>query len=344
MMKKLFVTTVVITCTFFACNVMAQNLENAVEYMQYISVQQDNITKKFLSYNSAVSHGKRARKVEKLREKMLDEVQESRMNISGMPKFKGDAGYRDTSANFLKFYYNVLNDDYAKIVNMEDIAEQSYDEMEAYLMLQEAIDKKLDEANDRMKKAQKEFAAKNNINLISSKDEMGEKMELVGKVNEHYHQVYLTFFKPYLQDKNLGTAISKGNVGGIEQDKNALLKYAQEALVKLETIKAFEGDNSLKGACKQMLQFYIREANDYLKPVTEFLLVKERFESIKKDYEKKSDHSQADVDAYNKAVQDINTASDKYNSANKNIFEWGKESLDNWNKAVNSYFDEHMPR
>ncbi len=122
MMKKLFVTTVVITCTFFACNVMAQNLENAVEYMQYISVQQDNITKKFLSYNSAVSHGKRARKVEKLREKMLDEVQESRMNISGMPKFKGDAGYRDTSANFLKFYYNVLNDDYAKIVNMEDIA------------------------------------------------------------------------------------------------------------------------------------------------------------------------------------------------------------------------------
>lgn len=344
MMKKFFIASGIVTCTFFAGNVTAQNLDNAVEYMQYISVQHDNITKKFLSYNSAVSHGKRARKVEKLREKMLDEVQESRMNISSMPKFKGDAGYRDTSANFLKFYYNVLNDDYAKIVNMEDIAEQSYDEMEAYLMLQEAIDKKLDEANDRMKKAQKEFAAKNNINLISSKDEMGEKMELVGKVNEHYHQVYLAFFKPYLQDKNLGVAIGKGNVGGIEQDKNALLKYAQDALLKLEIIKAFEGDNSLKAACKQMMQFYIREANEYLKPVTEFLLVKERFESIKKDYEKKSDHSQADVDAYNKAVQDINSASDKYNSANKNIFEWGKESLDNWNKAVNSYFDEHMPR
>ncbi len=62
-------------------------------------------------------------------------------------------------------------------------------------------------------------------------------MKVVSAVNEHYHKVYLTFFKPYLQEKNLKEAMEKGNVGGLEQDKNALLKYAQEALVKLETIK-----------------------------------------------------------------------------------------------------------
>ncbi len=72
--------------------------------------------------------------------------------------------------------------------------------------------------------------------------------------------------------------------------------------------------------------------------------MKERFETIKKDYEKKSDHSQQDVDAYNKAVNDINAASDKYNQANKNMFELGKENTENWNKAANAYFDEHMPR
>jgi hypothetical protein len=343
-MKKLSVGAAILVCTFFSGKLAAQNFDNPSEYMDYISVQQKNITQKFLSYNSAVSHGKRAKKVEKLREKLLDEVQESKMNISSMPKFKGDAAYKDTAANFLKFYYNILNDDYAKIVNMEEIAEQSYDEMEAYLMLQEAVDKKLEEANDRMKKAQKEFAAKNNINLIESKDEIGEKMEKVGKVNEHYHQVYLAFFKPYLQEQNLNKAIAKGNVGGIEQDKNALLKYAQDALAKLETVKGFEGDNSLKLACKQVMQFYMKEVNEYMKPVTDFLLVKERFESIKKDYEKKSDHAQADVDAYNKAVNDINAASGKYNAATQNMFEKGKESLENWNKAVNTYFDENMPR
>ncbi len=343
-MKLLPVCAAIVACSIFSGTTRAQNLETAVGYLDYISLQQKNITQKFLSYNSAVSHGKRARKVEKLREKLLDEVQESKMNISSMPKFNRDAAYRDTAANFLKFYYNVLNDDYAKIVNMEEIAEQSYDEMEAYLMLQEQIDKKLEEANDRMKRAQTEFAAKNNINLVNSKDEVGEKMERVGKVNEHYHMVYLIFFKPYMQEKNLSKAIEKGNVSGIEQDKNALLKYAQEALVKLEAVKPFEGDNSLKAACKQLMQFYVKEAGDYIKPITDFLLVKERFESIKKDFEKKSDHTKADVDAYNKAVNDINAASGKYNDANKRLFEMGNENLDNWNKSVNSYFDEHMPR
>ena len=49
--------------------------------MDYIGKQHQDITKKFLSYNSAVSHGKRAKKVENLREKLLDEVQTARENI-----------------------------------------------------------------------------------------------------------------------------------------------------------------------------------------------------------------------------------------------------------------------
>ncbi|MES2848240.1 MAG: hypothetical protein V4685_04250 [Bacteroidota bacterium] len=343
-MKNLFVATIIFSGTLSSYKATAQNFENAGEYMQYISTQQINVTKKFLSYNSAASHGKRAKKVEKLREQLLNEVQESKMNISSMPKFKGDGAYKDSSASFMKFYYNVLNDDYTKIVNMEEIAEQSYDEMEILLMFQEQVDKKMEEANQRMHEAEKLFALQNNIKLVESENEMSEKMKAVSGVNEHYHKVYLTFFKPYLQEKNLKMAMEKGNVGGLEQDKNALLKYAQEALVKLETIKPYEGDHALKGACKQLMQFYVKEATDFIKPITDFLLVKERFETIKKDYEKKSDHSQQDVDAYNKAVNDINTASDKYNQANKNMFELGKENIENWNKAVNAYFDEHMPR
>ena len=72
--------------------------------------------------------------------------------------------------------------------------------------------------------------------------------------------------------------------------------------------------------------------------------MQERFETIKKDFEKKSDHDQKEVDGYNKAVNDINAASGKYNQANKDIFERGKENLDNWNKTVTGFFDEHMPR
>ena len=57
--------------------------------------------------------------------------------------------------DYIKFCYNVFNDDYAKIVNLEDIAEQSYDEMQAYLLLQEKTNEKINEANDKMSDASK---------------------------------------------------------------------------------------------------------------------------------------------------------------------------------------------
>lgn len=82
-MKRLF-TLFAITLASFSLT--AQDFETPVQYMNYISVQRGNISKKFLSYASAAGRGKRARKVENLRAKLLDEVQEARMNISGMPR------------------------------------------------------------------------------------------------------------------------------------------------------------------------------------------------------------------------------------------------------------------
>lgn len=329
---------------FLCLNVHAQNFENAGEYSDYINKQNDIIIKKFLAYNSAVSHGKRARKVEKLREKLLSEVDESRMNIGSMPKFKGDAAFRDSTVSFLKFYYHVLNDDYAKIVNMEDIAEQSYDEMEAYTMLKEQVDQKLREANERMKEAHVQFAAKNNMTLIDSKNKINEMMKQVGEVNRYYDKIYLIFFKPYIEETYLIKAIDKNNINGIEQNKTALLKYAQEGLVKLAEVKSFNSDNSVKDACKQMLEFYIKEVNNNMKIVTDFFLTKERFENIKKEYEKKSSHSNDDIAAFNKAVNEINSASDAYNNNNNTMNETRSASLKNWNKAGDSFFDEQMPK
>jgi len=322
---------------------MAQDYETAGGYMDVINKQQENISKKFLAYVSASAHGKRARKVENLRSKLLDEVQEARMNIGSMPAFKGDKSYRDTTVSFMKLYYNVLNEDYSKIINMEDIAEQSYDDMEAYLMAKEMVDKKLEEGNQLMKTAQQNFATKNNIILNADKSELGDMMKEVHEMNIYYHQVYLIFFRPFKQEAYMMEAMDKNNITGIEQNKNSLLKYAQSGLEKLPSIKPFEGDNSLAVACKNMLNFYVMEVNEKMNAVSEYYLVKERFESIKKEYENKSNHSQTDVDAYNKSVNDMNKAGTAANETNKMLNEKRHNLLNDWNDAVNNFFNEHTP-
>jgi hypothetical protein len=322
---------------------LAQDFDNPGEYMSFISKQQENVSKKFMSYASASAHGKREKKVQALRSKLINEVDESRMNISGMPSFKTDKSYRDSAVNFMKLYYNVLNEDYSKIIDMEEIAEQSYDAMEAYLMMEEKVSEKLQLGNEKMKTAQAVFAAKNNIRLLSDQSELGDMMEQVHEMNLYHHQIYLIFFKPYKQEAYLMQAVEKGNITGIEQNKNSLLKYAQDGLEKLNGIKAFKGDNSIAMACKSMLSFYVKEVNDKMGAISDFFLTKERFDIIKKEFDKKSSPSKAEVDTYNKGINEINKASEAYNKNNQTLNQQRTEALNNWNSAVKSFFDEHTP-
>ena len=342
-MKQSTMLSILLMISFLSVNVVAQDYDHAGGYMDVISKQQENVSKKYMSYTSASAHGKRAKKVESLRAKLLDEVQEARMNISAMPSFNGDKRYRDTAVNFMKLYYNVLNEDYSKIINMEEIAEQSYDDMEAYMMAEEMVDKKLEEANEKMKLAQSVFAAKNNVTLINDKNDLGIMMEQVHKNNIYYHQVYLIFFKPYKQEGYLMEAIEKNNVTGIEQNKNSLLKYSQEGLTKLSDIKPFEGDNSIASACKEVLKFYVKEVSEKLSAVSDYFLTKERFEAVKKEFEKKSSPTKQDVENFNKGVTDINKAANAFSTTNEELNNQRKEVFDSWNKSVGAFFDEHTP-
>ncbi len=329
---------------FIAKAVCAQDFDSPLKYMEAISAQQENVSKRYMAYTSASAHGKREKKVDKLRTKLMDEIQEAKMNIGSLPSYKGDKNYRDSAVNFMKFYFNVMNDDYSKIINMEEIAEQSYDEMEAYIFLEEKVQQKLEDANKTMTKAQKEFAEKNNITLTADKSELGEKMKESGAVSKYYHQVYLVFFKPYIQEKNLMDAIKKNNLTGIEQSKSAMLKFAQEGLAKLAAMKSYNGDFALIGACKTILNFYVKEA-EKTAGINEFLLTKERFEGIKKVMDKKGDsRTKEDVEAYNKAVNEMNKSSNAYNSTNQMLNDQRSESLDGWNKGGKSFFDEHTPK
>lgn len=344
MIKKLFFVSIIAFLLANANIAFGQDYNNPLTYMEAITKQQENISKKYMAYTSASAHGKREKKVEKLRNSLINEIDAAKSNIFSLPTFKGDKAYRDSAVSFMKFYYSVMNEDYAKIINMEEIAEQSYDEMEAYLLLQEKVDQKFDEANKKLRVAEKNFATQNKINLVDGKSELGEKMKEAAAVSKYYHQVYLVFFKPYIQEKNLMEAIQKNNLTGIEQSKSSMLKYAQEGLLKLAAMKGYNGDMSLVGACKASLNFYIKEAEKTV-IISDFLLSKERFETIKKDMDKKGDkRTKEDVDAFNKAVDTMNKLSNNYNSNNQMLNQQRTESLNNWNKAVKTFFDEFTPK
>ncbi len=322
----------------------AQSYENAGEYMDYITQANEKLTATYLSYLSAVAHNKSARKQEKRREEVLNAITETRYSIQGMLPWKGDKSYRDTTVAYLKILNSVFNEDYSKIVNMEEIAEQSYDAMEAYMLAQEKAGDKLEDASHRLNETTKAFAKKNDINLVEGETEISKKSKIASEVNKHYNEVYLIFFKPFKQEAYLMDALEKGNLIAIEQNNNALEKMANDGQEKLKTIKVYNKDASIKQACNQALAFYESEAKRS-KKMTDYFLKKESFESLKKNFDAKRQNNltQKDVNEYNNAVNDMNAALNDYNNLNQQLNKERTSILNNWNKNVSRFFDQYMP-
>jgi D-ribose pyranose/furanose isomerase RbsD len=329
----------------FSLRTAAQPFETAGDYIEYINKANGKLTETYLIYLSAVSHGKSARKVEKKRQEVLTAISDTRFNIMGMPPFKGDRSLKDTTVAYLKILNYIFNDQYGKIVNMEEIAEQSYDAMEAYLLAQEKAQEKLQEASKKQHETLRQFAIKNNVNLIESENEMEAKMKIANQLTEHADAVYLIFFKCYRQEAYLMDAINRKNLVSIEQNNNSLQKFAEEGQEKLKTIKGYNDDPSLVNACTDLMNFYKMETGKTA-ALSDFFLKEENFAKLKKQFDSKSGskRTQQDIDQYNKAVNETNASMQDFNKTNSELNKARSSVLDKWNKVYKEYMDNYMPR
>ena len=344
-MKKLLSLIIVLLLSQFTVNCVAQSPDDPVAYMESINNAQTEMNQKYMAYMSAAAHGRRARKIEKLRSQVLQSIDNSRFKTLDIPNYRGDNSLKLSSINYIKLCYNVFNEDYSKIVNMEDIAEQSYDEMQAYLLLREKTNDKISEAVAKMNDASKAFAYKYNIKLIDQKSELDTKLDDAGRVNSYVDSVYLIFFKCYWQDGEIVKAMNKQKLTEMEQGRTSLISFADEGLAALDTIKPFSGDASLVNICKKVLQFYKKMAEEDLPKQTDYYLKSESFDKMKKafDSKSKSERTKEDVAAFNKSVDEMNNASAAFNAVNKNINDTRTSLLDNWNEAQKNFTDSHMP-
>lgn len=340
-MRGFFLTLVLVTGILSA---YAQS--EAYQYLETIGNEFQEISQNSMSYTSAASHGKSARKVEKRRTELINSIKAAETRIRRMKPFAGDASLRDSVVAYLVIDRIVMTEDYGKILNMEEIAEQSYDAMEAYLLAKEKAEEKLEAAYDRVGEQQKLFANRNNIKIVEGTSKLGKKLEKSGRVISYHNKVYLLFFKSYKNEAYLMDALNKKDISAMEQTKNTLLTSAEQDLEKLGPIPAFNGDNTLKTACQQMLAFYKMEASQKVPEMVNFLLKQENFEKMNKAIQAKrpADRSQADIDNYNNAVKEFNAAVDKVNAMHNDLNKKRSALLEQWNNASENFLDKHVPK
>lgn len=326
--------------------IVAQAQEGTpVDYMNKISLKYRTIQQDMWDYTSAVAHGKSAKKVESRRAELIQTTYTAMNEVKKMPAYEGDATYRDSVISFLNIYYLILKEDYAKIVDMEEISERSYNDMEAYMTAKEMANEKMNLAAFMVGEQQKVFAAKYNITLQVADDELSNNMNVANEVYNYYNDIYLIFFKSYVQEKYLIEAINKKDVSAIEQNKNALAATSIEGLEKLKSVTNFKGDNTVVTACIEILTFYKDEAENKIALITDYFIKTENFNTIKTSFDqiKPNNRTQADVDSYNTAVNEMNASVGVYNATNTELSTNRGKYLDNWNNATAKFTDKHVP-
>jgi len=322
-----------------------QDLSNPGDYMTAISNAQTEMNHKYMAYMSATAHVRRARKIDKMRLQALESIENCRYKTIDLPLFKGDNSLRQSSIEYIKFCYNIFNDDYAKILNLEDIAEQSFDEMQAYLLLQEKTNEKINEASENMQVASVSFAQKYHVQLIDTKDELTEKLGQSHRLNHYRNALFLIYFKCQWQEGQIVKAINASKITEAEQGRNSLIHFIAQGTIGLDSLKAFEGDPAMALACRQILQSYKLMAENEIPRETDYFLKKEQFEKLKKsiDQRSESDLSKQDIANFNARVQEINKATDDFNQLNKKMDTQRADIDNNWNDVDKTFAQTHMP-
>ena len=345
-MRHTFLFLTVIFCAVvFQIDFVSAQADGPVAHMDALTNREEILSQKYMSYMSEVAHGSRARKMEKRREDLINSIKESLKESGKLRPFQGDATLRDAYRKYWSVLLSVFTEQYHKIVDMEEVAEQSYDAMEAYLLIQEKASQTLDSAYSEIPGTFQAFADKHGVKLIEAqKTKLSKKLDQAGRVNSYLNKVYLIFFKSYVQEGEMLRGLNANNINAIEQSKGSMAKYADEGLTKLDTLKPFKGDGSLITACRKVLEFNKSEAEKFTS-LTNFLIKFEEYQKIKKTYDTKpaNKRTKTDVDSYNKSVEDYNAMANNFNKLNTDLNTGRTKVLDNWNNSRKRFMDSHIP-
>ncbi|MEZ4803115.1 MAG: hypothetical protein R2797_10105 [Gelidibacter sp.] len=322
----------------------SQSFKNASEYLDFVAQEQETVTRNMWKYTKAIAHSRSDRAIDSKRTTLLKSLEKSIEKIENADGYDGDE-YKSQVLNYMRLNESLLKQDYAKIIDLKEVAENSYDLMEAYILAQELADKKMEEAYSEYDAQFRLFAAKHNVRIIENESDLGKKMKISNEVFKHYNDMHLIHFKVSINEIYLWEAVENNDVAAIQQNANALSQSAKEGLEILKTVPLYKNDRSLVESSKKAFEFYIDEADNQIPKVTEFLILNADFETIKNTLEKTPEKKRTKemVDTYNKKVKDINKAVTAYNKANDELNRERQNTINNLNSVNENFLAKHIP-
>jgi hypothetical protein len=320
-----------------------QLISEAIDYHIRLTVLFPELKIANYNYTKAITKFRRVRSIEKSRQELLKIIQKNQAHVSTSPLFHNDSTLRTDLIHYLDLLYIVLKNDFDKILDMEDIEAQAYDEDEAHQIALDMAFAKLDTCRAVLTKTDSVFFNTYHIKADTTKDEITVKTERAIDAINYYNPIYKFFYKTNKQYSYANQALVKKDLAALQQHTMTLEKFVNEGIEKLKQFKGYENDDNLVRTVAKFLEFYKKESSVTLPSNIEFFLQVETFHNAAKKYDaiKADKRTQKDVDEYNKGVKIYNEAVNKINQSNNSSSKKHNALIKEWYKAVDSFFELH---
>lgn len=334
--------TLLILTLSLSYNLIAQ--ESAAEYMAAVNANYMQLSKDTWDYIKKATTANNVARIDKKRLELIQTLKETKYKVSKVSSYNGDNDLKEAVKNYIDMSIYTLTNDFKQIINLEKIAEESYDDMEAYFALKDVVKSKMDSAFTAVNNAESNFATKHNINLVNDDTRLASKIKSANEVSKYYNKIYLMFFKSYWSEQKLMDAFQTNNIEDMEYYRQYLENASKEASESLKEINAFRGDITLKEACAAMQEFYYGEALRYIPKQITFFKEKEKMDDEIKAFQAMSNKSrtQEDINAYNATIKKYNELSSSFNETNEYLNKFRKKRIENWLEASDRFHKKHI--
>jgi hypothetical protein len=323
----------------------AQKFDNAFAYLEFISEEQETITKNMWNYTKAMAHNRNEKNVENKRISVIKSIEQAKKKIGSATSFNDDP-YKESVLDNLDISESLMKMDYAKIIDMKAVSQQSYDMMEQYVLAQELADKRMAEAQKEYEAKFVDYAKRHNIEIIENETDLGRKMQISNDVFAYYNGMYLPFFKANITESYILEALEANDISALQQSAISLAIIVKEEREVINAMELYKDDERVLEATNTAFDFYLEEAEVHIPEMIDFLLLQEEVENISKIIEKtsKRKRTKVQIDGYNSKVDELNKKVKTFNKLSAKLNKERTKILNNLNKANDDFLARHIPK
>lgn len=267
----------------FALPAEAQKYKKPEQYYREFQSQNRKISRKNLIYLEAVLKDEDERKIAKYREMMVDQLKDSRQELSRIGDYDGYDILQREYMTALDMYIDAFEKEFGVAEELTAKRYDSYEDLKAYFDAVTKAEGEMLDASYKIEKAEDHFA-KMHFFTIERDEEMDEQFRLLDEATLYTRDMTLSFFRVEQHSKRFLIAIKEDNTDSLSYILTDMQKDIRVSKQELAEYEEFEGNNSLIKYLNWYLDEMTIEAEENLRPLAE---------QLKNDYLDDKDYKKA---------------------------------------------------